>query len=254
VRSRSHGRRRAFFYGCTAHHHRGPSVCRNDVELPMVETDEALLTAVEAQLLHPEVVQQAIREAVALLSAASDTPPARAEAVRDELSSVTAKLGRLTQAVVLGGDLPTLVAEMKALDRRRAYLETEVLSLDHVGPLSATDLHVLEPELLRRLDDWQAMFRRHVMEARQMLATILTGRVIFTPRATGAAWEVEYAAECSLGKLFSGVLGPKAVVAPTGYHRRWHNRSALKFMGLRAPKLTDADQIATYPLEAPGCR
>jgi len=217
VRSRSHGRRRAFFYGCTAHHHRGPSVCRNDVELPMVETDEALLTTFEAQLLHPAVVQQAIREAVAQLSAASDTPPARAEALRDELSTVTAKLDRLTQAVVLGGDLPTLVAEMKALERRRASLEAEVQNLEHVGGLSATDLHALEPELLVRLEHWRAMFRRHVLEARQMVAKILTGRVVFTPRATGAEWAVEYAAECSLGKLVNGILVPKAVVAPTGF-------------------------------------
>ena len=219
VRSRSHGRRRAFFYGCTAHHHRGPSVCRNDVELPMVETDEALLTTVEAQLLHPEVVQQAIREAVAQLSAAADTPPARAEALRKELSNVTAKLDRLTQAVVLGGDLPSLVAEMKALDRRRAYLEGEVQNLEHVGGLSATDLQALEPELLMRLEDWRALFRRHVMETRQMLGKVLTGRVVFTPRATGAEWAVEYAAECSLGKLVDGVLVPKAVVAPTGHTR-----------------------------------
>jgi len=91
----------------------------------MVETDEALLTTVETQLLHPEVVQQAIRETVAQLSAAA-TPPARAEALREELSTLTAKLDRLTQAVVLGGDLPTLVAEMKVLERHRAYLEAEV--------------------------------------------------------------------------------------------------------------------------------
>jgi site-specific DNA recombinase len=227
VRSRSHGRQRAFFYGCTAHHHRGPSVCRNDVELPMVETDEALLTTVEAQLLHPEVVQQAIREAVAHLSAAAATAPARAEALREELASVMAKLDRLTQAVVLGGDLPTLVAEMKALESRRAYLEAEVQSLEQVGGLSAIDLHTLQPELLMRLEDWRALFRRHVLEARQMLARVLSGRVVFTPRATGAEWEVEYAAECSLGKLVNGVLGPKAVVAPTGFEPVFAVRHAL---------------------------
>jgi chromosome segregation ATPase len=182
----------------------------------MVETDEALLRTFEAQLLHPEVVQQAIREAVAQLSAASDTLPARAEAMREELSSVTAKLDRLTQAVELGGDLPTLVAEMKALERRRAHLEAELQSLEQVRGLSATDLHALEPELLVRLEDWRALFRRHVMETRQMLAKVLSGRVVFTPRAAGAEWAVEYAAECSLGKLFNGVLGPKAVVAPRG--------------------------------------
>src|SRR5216683_2226422 len=147
IRSRSHGRRRAFFYGCTAHHHRGPSVCGNAVELPMVETDEALLTTFEAQLLHPDVVQQAIREAVAHLAAASDTPPAHLGAMREELATVTAKLDRLTQAVVLGGDLPTLVAEMQALERRRAYLDAEVQHLEHLGGLRATDLEALEPEL-----------------------------------------------------------------------------------------------------------
>jgi hypothetical protein len=43
--------------------------------------------------------------------------------------------------------------------------------------------------------------------------------------------------------------------SPTGCHRRWHNRSALKFMGLRVPTLTDTDQItSSSPLEAPGCR
>jgi hypothetical protein len=144
--------------------------------------------------------------------------------MRDELSNVTAKLDRLTQAVVLGGDLPTLVAEMKALERRRAYLEAEVQNVEHVEGLSATDLQALEPELLTRLEDWRAMFRRHVLEARQMIAKILTGRVVFTPRATGAEWAVEYAAECSLGKLVSGILVPKAVVAPTGFEPVFQGR------------------------------
>jgi hypothetical protein len=183
----------------------------------MVETDEALLTTFEAQLLHPEVVQRAIREALALLSTASDTQPARAEAVHAELSRVTAQLGRLTQAVVLGGDLPTLVAEMKALEHRRAFLEADLKRLEQVRRLSATDLQALEPKLLDRLEDWRGLFRRHLLEARQMLGKILIGRVTFTPSALCAEWEVEYAAECSLGRLVSGILGPKPLVAPTGF-------------------------------------
>ena len=60
-----------------------------------------------------------------------------------------------------------------------------------------------------------------------MVAKVLTGRVVFTPRATGAEWEVEYAAECSLGKLVSGILVPKAVVAPTGFEPVFAVRHAL---------------------------
>jgi len=225
VRSRSHGRRRAFFYGCTAHHHRGSRVCRNGLELPMVETDEALLTTLEAQLLHPEVVQRAVREAVAHLSAAPAQPPARIEAARAELVGVTAQLKRLTDAVVLGGELPTLVAEMKTLERRRAALQADIQQLEHADGFSAADLLALEPELLVRLADWRALFRRHVREARQMLGHLLVGRVIFTPRATGPEWEVEYAVEGSLGGLVSGMLGPKAVVAPRGIAWWWARAS-----------------------------
>jgi len=217
IRSRSHGRRRAFFYGCTAHHHRGSSICRNDVELPMVETDEDLLTSLEDQLLHPTVVREAIREAIAGLSALSSTRPARAEVLRHELSRIAGRLERLTQAVVLGGNLPTLVAEIAALEQRAAHLREDLQRLERSQGVGVTDLHALESKILTRLEDWRAMFRRHVMEARQMLAQILIGRVLFTPRATGADWEVEYVAECSLGKLIGGVLGPKAVLAPTGF-------------------------------------
>ena len=43
VRSRSHGGRRAFFYGCTSYHHRGRTVCTNTLEMPMLAADEAVL-------------------------------------------------------------------------------------------------------------------------------------------------------------------------------------------------------------------
>jgi hypothetical protein len=127
--------------------------------------------------------------------------------------------------VVLGGDLPTLVAEMKTLERRRAALQAEVQRLEQGDGLSAADLLAVEGELLLRLADWRALFRRHLGEARQMLGQLLVGRVIFTPRATGPDWEVDYAADGSLGGLVAGVLGPKAVVAPTGFEpvfRRGH--------------------------------
>jgi ssDNA-binding Zn-finger/Zn-ribbon topoisomerase 1 len=35
VRSRRHGRRRAFFYACSSLHHRGKTVCANSLEMPL---------------------------------------------------------------------------------------------------------------------------------------------------------------------------------------------------------------------------
>jgi hypothetical protein len=56
-----------------------------------------------------------------------------------------------------------------------------------------------------------------------------------------------YTKECAGGSQ-------RGVVASTGYHRRWHNRSALKFIGLRPLKPTDTDHVKSSPLETPGCR
>ena len=178
----------------------------------------------EVQLLHPEVVKQAIREAIAQLSAPSVPPAGRLEGLRAEVARVAAQLGRLTEAVVLGGDLPTLVAEMKTLEQRRAALHGEIQRLEQGDGRRAADLLADESELLLRLADWRALFRRHLGEARQMLGQLLVGRVIFTPRVTGPDWEVDYAAEGSLRGLVAGVLGPKAVVAPTGYCHLWDVR------------------------------
>jgi Recombinase zinc beta ribbon domain len=42
VRSRSHGKRRAFFYACSNYHLRGRSVCTNRLDVPMKTTDDAV--------------------------------------------------------------------------------------------------------------------------------------------------------------------------------------------------------------------
>lgn len=53
VRSRAHGRRRAFFYACTSHYNRGPEVCRHVDKWPMDAIDRAVLAAIAGDVLDP---------------------------------------------------------------------------------------------------------------------------------------------------------------------------------------------------------
>jgi len=53
VKSRSHGRRRAFFYGCTSYHLRGRAVCANGIEVAMEPTNRLVLDAFESDILRP---------------------------------------------------------------------------------------------------------------------------------------------------------------------------------------------------------
>ena len=53
VKSRSHGTRRAYLYGCTSYHKPGATICPNAEELPMSRADDAVLSAVLGGLPRP---------------------------------------------------------------------------------------------------------------------------------------------------------------------------------------------------------
>ena len=66
----------------------------------------------------------------------------------------------------------------------------------------------------RRLDDWRALLRRHVPQAREILRKLLlVDRVVFTPMTDHYAFVGPWA----LGKLASGVVDlPQGMASPRG--------------------------------------
>src|SRR5262249_729628 len=95
VRSRSHWRHRAFFYGCPTYQNRGTSVCANHLEVSMVAADRAVLASVEQYVLHPEVIEAAITEAMRLLNPTSTDVEERRQRLRAEISDVESELVNL---------------------------------------------------------------------------------------------------------------------------------------------------------------
>src|SRR5215468_8561941 len=69
VHSRASGSRRANAYLCSYHHLRGSTVCPGGLVLPMDLTNLAILATIEREVLHPDVVQRAIRQALGHLNA-----------------------------------------------------------------------------------------------------------------------------------------------------------------------------------------
>ncbi len=208
ARSRSHGRSRAYFYGCMTFERKGPSVCRNALALPMVATDQALLEALEADLLHPAVIARTIEKAMAELEQPDEGPSVRVAALQRELATVETQLGRLTQAIVLGGDLATLVGEMKRLEAHRATLAAD---LDAAERLTGR-AHVEGPELLALVEatiaDYRGLLARQTAEARLLLRELLVDRVLYTPVARAGGRWCEFKAEGSLGRTLGGVVDP----------------------------------------------
>jgi hypothetical protein len=184
--------------------------------LPVESTNDAVLAAVEQEVLHPEVVQRAMRRAIDELNAHTDTVVPRRTALQAELGVLEQELSRLAAAVAQGGDLKPLLEGIQARERRRRALETELAGLAGLQPVTTRDLQQIQQDVEARLADWRGLLRRHVAQSRQILKKLLVGRIVFRQRDDEV---YEFSGQASLGRVIAGLACTKAVVAPTGSAR-----------------------------------
>jgi site-specific DNA recombinase len=180
VRSRSHGRKRAYFYACSSFHHRGTTVCANSLEMRLEDAEHAVLTALEREVLDPEILEAAVARAAARMASPTEDPDARRHAIQTALAHAETALAHLTQAVAEGGAVSTLVQAIRDQERRHQRLRAELANLDRprVVPLSVSNLKAL---LQTKTEEWKGLLRKHAPIARQMVRKLVEGRIVFTP-------------------------------------------------------------------------
>ena len=121
ARSRSHGAQRVAFYGCSAYHRRGRTVCSNSRTTPLALADPALLSSVESALLDPAVLRAAVQRAVERLSTPRVQEPV--EDITQRIAALDRDLRQLEAAVIAGGaDVQTLVTAMRTRETERRRL------------------------------------------------------------------------------------------------------------------------------------
>jgi site-specific DNA recombinase len=214
VHSRASAGRRAHAYLCSYHHLRGTTVCPGGLVLPVPQTNQAVLAAVELEVLHPEVVRRAINRAINELNAPTDTVVPRQTGLQAELTVLEQELARLTAAVAQGGDLKPLLDGIQAREQRRRTLQTELAGLEGLQPVTARDLQDIQREVETRFSDWRGLLTRQVVQSRQILKKLLVGRIVFRQREDGV---YEFSGQASLGRIIAGLACTKTVVAPTGF-------------------------------------
>ncbi|MEO7862838.1 MAG: recombinase family protein [Nitrospirales bacterium] len=146
IRSRSHGKRRAFHYACTTHYQRGPETCAEWMLLPMELLNRAILETMEQDVLHPSILVKAVEKALQQPQSHDDEPDARREVLRKDLAQVEAELARLATALATGGPLSTLLSALHDREERRTQLHAELAALEG-RPSTQFDPATVEHEL-----------------------------------------------------------------------------------------------------------
>lgn len=207
--SRASGSRRQRAYVCAHHRERGNTACTNRLHAPMEAADRAVLSAVERDLLRPQVVEEALREAVRALQHPEDEVARRREALGANLKKVEDELTRYAEAIATAGRLDAILAAMKEREVRRAHLKTELAKLESRAKVASPDAARLDLTLRERLRDWQGLLQRQTAEARQILRRLLVGRLVFTPREDANGRYYEFVGQGSISEVVSGVVLPE---------------------------------------------
>jgi DNA invertase Pin-like site-specific DNA recombinase len=192
VRSRKHGRRRAFVYMCMSNIHgrvrqRAAKQCTNAVPLPMPAADHAILSQIESTILRPEVITATIQECLRRLDPGKRA--ARRAGLEREAQILERELGNLTRAIAQGRRPESLLAEIERREGRRTEIQADLARLAQAEQLASLDLTKLESQLRERLKDWQGLLARHVLQARQILGKLLPTRLVMTPEPNGYRFE-----------------------------------------------------------------
>ena len=96
-----------------------------------------------------------------------------------ELRRLDTEMSRLAAAIAQGGEVEALLAAVREREGLRKQLAADLRALEGI---KAIDLPKKRAELRARLKDWQAVFRRQPVQARQILRRLLVGRLTLTPR------------------------------------------------------------------------
>jgi site-specific DNA recombinase len=216
VRSRAHGsrgqRRRAFFYACTSHYNRGPEICPHVEQWPMEAIDRAVLGAIAGDVLKPDLVAEVVAAARKMFDAAQR--PGRDNAIRREIESLEREQGRLTEAIAAGGDVPVLVARLRATEAKRRELQAAVKGVRRTT--AQPSWRDIERRIHQSLTDWRSLLTGDVAQARHGFRQLLTTPILFTPFVERGHRGVRFEGRIGLAAVLGGEVVTK-LASPTGF-------------------------------------
>ena len=214
VVSRSHGRRRAYFYGCLAHRKRGETVCPNGFVMRMERVDDAVLRAIGGDVLRPAVINGIINAVFAALT--PEAVIANTATLRADLRRVDGQIAALTAAIEDGAAMAPLVAQLQRRQTEREGLLTAIAAAEAVTQMTA-DREDVRRKVLAQVASWRALLTTQVEDGRRLLRETLDGPLTFTAEERG----YRFTGTVTTGALIAGLAGCTELASPAGRNSSW---------------------------------
>lgn len=185
--------------------------CDNSLSLPLPALDAKILDTLKADVLTPEIVEAVVTRTIELARLEPDEHRERRERLVADAERLAQEIARLTEAIVAGGSLTSLVTALKDRERQRA---DTLARLEHLDGLSRAPEwgDGIRDKLRARLTEWRGMLTRQPEIARQILRKLIAGRFTATPNAEAHTYAVK--GRATYGRLLEGIVSVVGLVAP----------------------------------------
>jgi site-specific DNA recombinase len=176
----------SYYYGCSYHLYRGPTVCANGLRARMNEADELVLRKIRETVLTPEAIDYTIDKALNLLTErrreSADVPDRLEADLRTDRRQRENFL-----ALVADGKAPaSILGRIADLDAAIADGEKKLQNFIVEDPTDS-DLKRLRIALRGRLAHFNQLMLSDIPIARQALRKLLVGRIAFHPEETNGS-------------------------------------------------------------------
>ena len=199
-----HGRSGATLYRCACYHKRGKAVCSNGVAIRQDMLDSAVLHAVQ-DALESQVLEASVAKALVRVRADEQRFPDQRTSVTGELSLIETRLHHLVELVATGRCTEAVITALDEEETSKKSLVQELARLDELAQAMSLDEKRLTKQLLDRLGDLPALFGRHIPLARNMLHTLLEGRILCEPIEEDGKPGYRFTATGTFDRLLAGV-------------------------------------------------
>ena len=207
-------------YICNYRSHRGSTACSNSLRPKLVQLDHAVLSAIEQQVLTPQVIRAAVRRAIELKRGRAAKRVNRPAELRRALVQVEAERERYAQAIGMGGALETLVAKLREAEQREKALRGELVDIS--TPIAVDELGAkrLEKVYTERLGRWRELLADAPATAREAIQALMPPEhpIQLTPQKDGG-YLLKGATKVG-ALLFPALSGSAKVASPRGFEPR----------------------------------
>jgi hypothetical protein len=167
----------------------------------MFDADAIVIEALLEDVLKPDVIQDSVAEAVALVCGPGrDEQPTRS--VEREIAKLERERQNYIAAIGAGGQLSGLLDALRDRERRLTALRAQLVT-PRAQAGAAVDARRVQREISDLADEWRHVLADSPTQARPIISSLLKGRVTFAP-VEKRKWRVT--GEGTLRGLFSSVL------------------------------------------------